>query len=613
MAADVHQQAAVWQRLLARLKPYRAWFVLAVFGLLLDSLAQSGFIYLLRPLIDEGFSAESAVGRWLPLVMFGLIMMRVVGNFVGIYTTVWIGRKVVNRLRADLFGHYLLLPKRFYDQHSAGDLVSRVTYNTDQVAQAATNGMITAVRDSLTVIGLITVMLLQSLMLSLSLALLLPVVVVVVGVISRRFRRLSRRIQESMGDLTHVTEETVRGHQVVKIFAGEDYERQRFAAHSERNRRLHQRLIGTQLLSSSLVQLCAGLALLLLLYLATQQRFELNISAGVFISVLGAMVAMIAPMKRLTNVHAQLQKALAAADSVFAVIDLASEDDEQALATATATEQTGAVIKPPQRSSGQVEMRNVAFRYPQREHDALRAINLRLGPGTVTALVGRSGSGKTTLASMLARFHLPDSGSILLDGIELPDWPLQHLRRQIAYVGQDVVLFNDTLYNNIAYGALAAADRASVVAAIAAAHVDEFAAQLPQGLDTPIGDRGHLLSGGQRQRLALARALLKDAPILILDEATSSLDNVSQQYIQDALQQLQRDRTVLIIAHRLQTIEHADNIVLLESGRVVAQGSHQTLLAGCAAYQQLQQQVLANDSANAAGNPDSNASSDGGS
>ncbi|MBU1188390.1 MAG: lipid A export permease/ATP-binding protein MsbA [Gammaproteobacteria bacterium] len=592
MALDDHEQPAVWRRLLARLKPYWAWFILAVLGLLLDSLAQSGFIYLLRPLIDEGFSAESAVGQWLPLAMFGLILMRVFGNFVGIYTTVWIGRKVVNRLRADLFGHYLLLPQRFFDQHSAGDLVSRVTYNTDQVAQAATNGMITAVRDSLTVLGLITVMLLQSLVLSLSLALLLPVVVLVVGVISRRFRRLSRRIQESMGDLTHVTEETVRGHQVVKMYAGEAYERQRFDAHSERNRQLHQRLIGTQLLSSSLVQLFAGLALLLLLYLATQKSFDLDISAGVFISVLGAMVAMIAPMKRLTNVHAQLQKALAAADSVFAVIDLASEDEEQAQALRSRIPAERTVAEPPARSSGRIELRQVGFRYPQREHAALEQVSLQLQPGTVTALVGRSGSGKTTLASMLARFHLPDQGEILLDGIPLQDWSLPHLRRQIAYVGQDVVLFNDTLYNNIAYGGMADATRDQVLAAIAAAHVDEFASRLPQGLDTPIGDRGHLLSGGQRQRLALARALLKDAPILILDEATSSLDNVSQQYIQDALQLLQTDRTVLIIAHRLQTIEHADSIVLLEAGRVLAQGRHATLLDECPAYQRLQQQAV---------------------
>lgn len=592
MALDDHEQPAVWRRLLARLKPYWAWFILAVLGLLLDSLAQSGFIYLLRPLIDEGFSAESAVGQWLPLAMFGLILMRVLGNFVGIYTTVWIGRKVVNRLRADLFGHYLLLPQRFFDQHSAGDLVSRVTYNTDQVAQAATNGMITAVRDSLTVLGLITVMLLQSMVLSLSLALLLPVVVLVVGVISRRFRRLSRRIQESMGDLTHVTEETVRGHQVVKMYAGEAYERQRFDVHSERNRQLHQRLIGTQLLSSSLVQLFAGLALLLLLYLATQKNFDLDISAGVFISVLGAMVAMIAPMKRLTNVHAQLQKALAAADSVFAVIDLASEEEEQAQALRSRAPSERTAAAPPARSSGRIELRQVGFRYPQREHAALEQVSLQLQPGTVTALVGRSGSGKTTLASMLARFHLPDHGEILLDDIPLQDWSLPQLRRQVAYVGQDVVLFNDTLYNNIAYGGMADATRDQVLAAIAAAHVDEFASRLPQGLDTPIGDRGHLLSGGQRQRLALARALLKDAPILILDEATSSLDNVSQQYIQDALQLLQTDRTVLIIAHRLQTIEHADNIVLLEAGRVQAQGRHVTLLDECPAYQRLQRQVV---------------------
>lgn len=582
MNANIAQQRKPgWQRLLGMIRPYWPWFLLAVVGLLLDSIAQSGFIFLLRPLIDEGFSAESAVGQWLPLVMFALIVMRVLGNFSGIYTTVWIGRKVVNTMRAGLFGHYLLLPQRFFDQHSAGDLVSKVTYNTDQVAQAATTGMITAVRDSLTVVGLVTVMLLQSLVLSLTLAVLLPVVAIVTSVISRRFRRLSRKIQDSMGGLTHVTEEAVRGHQVVKLFAGEAYERQRFARHNESNRRLHQKLTATQLLSSSLVQVFAGIALLILLYLATQQRVDLNISAGVFISVLGAMVAMIAPMKRLTNVHVQFQKALAAADSVFEIMDQASEQE--------AARNTDAAANTSHRSSGHISILNVSYRYPERNEIALDQVSLVLRPGTVTALVGRSGSGKTTLASMLPRFLQPDSGSIQLDGVDVQDWPLASLREQIAYVGQDVVLFNDTLYQNIAYGALSGSDRDQVLRAIRAAHVDEFAEQLPQGLDTPIGDRGHLLSGGQRQRLALARALLKDAPILIMDEATSSLDNLSQQFIQEAVQQLQHNRTVLIIAHRLHTIEHADNIVMLVDGRIDAQGGHQQLLASSAAYRELQQ------------------------
>ncbi len=565
----IDKSPGVWWRLLRLIGGNWPLCIVAVIGMALDSLAQSGFIYLLRPLIDDGFSAGNAIGQWLPLVMFGLIALRVTGNFTGIYSMEWLGRKIVSRLRQRLFNQYLVLPKRFFDHHSAGDLVSKLTYNTDQVAHATTNGMITAIRDSFTVIALLTVMLLQSPTLTAALGVLLPVVAVIVGVISKRFRKISKNIQESMGGLTHITEEVVRGHAIVKLFAGQRYEQQRFEQTNEHNRRLHLRLIATQLASSSLVQIFAGVALLLVLYMATQQRFDLAITAGTFMSVLGAMVAMIAPLKRLTNVHALIQKAIAAADSVFQVID---ESGEQDTGSHTAN------------SRGQIDMSNVAFCYPGREQQALNGINLTLEPGTVTALVGRSGSGKTTLAALVTRFYSPDSGRLALDQIDLEDWQLTGLRDQIAYVGQDVVLFNDTLRNNIAYGALQSKSGADIQAAISCAHVDEFAEQLPDGLETLVGDRGHLLSGGQRQRVALARALLKDAPILILDEATSSLDNISQQYIQDALQQVMRDRTVLIIAHRLSTIEHADNVVMMVDGQIVEQGTHAALLANDGAY-----------------------------
>lgn len=567
----------VWWRLLRQLGANWPLLIIAVVGMALDSLAQAGFIYLLQPLIDEGFSGGNALGQWLPLAMFGLIVLRVTGNFAGIYTMEWLGRKIVARLRQRLFNQYLVLPKRFFDHHSTGDLVSKLTYNTDQVAHATTNGMITAIRDSFTVIGLMTVMLLQSPTLTATLVVLFPVVAVVVSVISRRFRKISKKIQDSMGGLTHITEEVVRGHAIVKLFAGKHYEQQRFEQMNKNNRRLHQRMIATQLASSSLVQIFAGIALLLILYLATQQRFELEISAGVFISVLGAMVAMIAPLKRLTNVHALIQKAIAAAASVFQVIDEAEEPD------------SGLHAKT---SYGDIQFDNVSFCYPGREQAALTDINLEIPAGSVTALVGRSGSGKTTLAALLTRFYAPDQGTVTLDKVSLEQWQLSGLREQMAYVGQDVVLFNDTLRNNVAYGDLQDKPEAQIQQAIERAHVDEFASQLPAGLDTIVGDRGHLLSGGQRQRIALARALLKDAPILIMDEATSSLDNISQQYIQDALEKVMQNRTVLIIAHRLNTIEHADNIVMMVEGKVVEQGRHAELIANDGAYAALYQMQL---------------------
>ncbi len=572
------KQRNVWWRLLGLIGSHWPLCIVAVVGMALDSLAQSGFIYLLRPLIDQGFSTGNSIGQWLPLAMFGLIVLRVTGNFAGIYTMEWLGRKIVASLRQQLFNQYLVLPKRFFDQHSAGDLVSKLTYNTDQVAHATTNGMITAIRDSFTVTALLVVMLLQSPTLTAALAVLLPVVALIVGVISRRFRKISRKIQQSMGGLTHITDEAVRGHAIVKLFAGQRYEQQRFEQTNEHNRRLHQRLIATQLASSSLVQIFAGVALLLVLFLATQQRFELDITAGTFMSVLGAMVAMIAPLKRLTNVHALIQKAIAAADSVFKAIDEAGEQDNGSHLSC---------------SDGHINFSKVTFCYPGRKQQALSGISLDITPGTVTALVGRSGSGKTTLAALVTRFYSPDTGSVSLDGVSLEDWQLEGLRDQMAYVGQDVVLFNDTLRNNIAYGALQDKSEQAIQAAIRCAHVDEFAEQLPQGLETIVGDRGHLLSGGQRQRVALARALLKDAPVLILDEATSSLDNISQQFIQDALQQVMQNRTVLIIAHRLSTIEHADNIVMMVDGRIVEQGRHAELLAADGAYTALHRIQLA--------------------
>jgi ATP-binding cassette, subfamily B, bacterial MsbA len=444
-------------------------------------------------------------------------------------------------------------------------MISRVTYNAEQVAQAATTALIGSLRDTFTVIALVGVMLIQSWRLTLAMLLLVPVIALVVTVISRRFRKISVRIQDSMGDVTHVTEEAVNGHEVVKIFGGRDQEANAFDRINEGNRKLHLRLTATQLLSSSLIQLAAGLAVIVLLVIAASDWMREEVTAGIFMSVLAAMVACIPPLKRLTKMHVLIEKGLAAADSIFQVLDAPAEPDHGRL--------------DPGRVEGRIELQDVSFSYPESGRPALEDIALDLPAGSVTALVGRSGSGKSTLVKLLPRFYLPTGGQIRIDGVDINEFTLAALRRQIALVSQNVVLFNDTVAGNIAYGALGQVDRPAIEQAARQAHAMEFIERLPAGLDTPIGEGGALLSGGQRQRLAIARALLKDAPILILDEATSALDAESERQIQAALETLMVNRTTLVIAHRLATVQKADRVVVLDQGRVVESGSHAELLA----------------------------------
>jgi subfamily B ATP-binding cassette protein MsbA len=567
---------AIYKRLWAYTRRYFWMFVVGVVGVSIDASMQAAFIKFMEPLIDRVFVAkDSEFGLWMAGVIFLIAVLRVVGNFAGIYGMEWVGRRVIADLRQELFDRYVSLPSTFYDTYSSGQLISKLAYNSEQVASAATTSVVSAFRDIMLVFFLLGVMLTTNVQLTLVMLLLVPIIGLLVTVISKRFRKISHRIQDMMGNVSHVTEEAVVGQQVVKVFRGQQAEKDRFRQVNDKTRRLHMRMKVTHLASSSLVQIAAGMAMMLLMFIATRPSMLNEISAGTFTAIFTAMVASIPPLKRLTSVQSQVQKGIAAADSIFQVLDTDAERDTGTLAV--------------ERVEGAIEFQNVSFQYEPEAKPVLSDVSFSVPASSVTALVGHSGSGKTTLAGLLPRFYFDYTGHILLDGRELTDYELDNLRSHIALVSQNVVLFNDTVAGNIAYGALAGAPREDIIQAATDAHAMEFIEQLPEGLDTLVGENGTLLSGGQRQRLAIARALLKDAPILILDEATSALDSESERAIQNALAEVMRHRTTLVIAHRLSTIENADQVIVLDHGRVVEIGSHHELLEMDGIYARLYQ------------------------
>jgi len=557
-------------------------FLLGIVGVSIDAGMQAAFVKFMEPLIDRVFVGKDATfGVYLAGVIFLIAILRVIGNFAGVYGMEWTGRRVVADLRQDLFNRYVDLPATFFDKFSSGQLISKLAYNSEQVSQAASTVIVAAFRDVMLVILLVAVMLSNNVMLTLVMLLLVPMIGLLLTVISRRFRKIAHRIQDSMGSVSHVTEEAVIGHRVVKVFEGQESERARFQLVNEKTRRLHMRMQATHLASSSMLQITAAFAVVLLMFIATRPSILSGISAGTFTSIFWAMVGTIPPLKRLTAVQSQLQKGIAAADSIFEVLDTQGEVDSGSHGT--------------ERVHGDIRFEAVSFKYPNTETAVLDEVSLEIPAGSVTALVGPSGSGKTTLAGLLPRFYDYSSGRIFLDDKQLAEYSLKNLRSQISLVSQDVVLFNDTVRGNIAYGSLSDASEESIIKAATDAHAMEFIERLPHRLDTVVGENGTLLSGGQRQRLAIARALLKNAPILILDEATSALDNESERVIQEALQEVMKNRTTLVIAHRLSTIESADQVVVLDRGQVVEVGRHEDLISRGGSYASLYQKEFAVD------------------
>lgn len=564
----------VLRRLLGYLQPY--WLVLAcgIAGMVVYAASQLGFTMLLRPLVDGTFvERDPWIITWVPLAIVVVFLIRGVAEFIYTFSMQWIGRMVVKRLRSELFARLIDLPTRYYDNAAPGTLVSKMSYNIEQVAEATSKTLVTLVRDTLTVVALVGYLLWLNAMLSLFVFIVIPLIMGLLRYVNARFRRYSERIQDSMGDVTSVTTEIIDGHKEVKTFGGHDYEKTRFEVANEDNRRLNVKHGLIRSIAAPVVQILAGTAIAAVIFIATRPSILETITVGGFISFLAALLLINPALKHLINLNAQLQQGLAAAQSIF---KLMAEPPEQDDGSDRITRATGAIA-----------FQDVSFSYGPGMPEVLSGITFDVQAGQTIALVGRSGSGKTTLASLIPRFYNPTGGEIVIDGRNVRSYRLSDLRAQIALVSQHVTLFNDTIARNIAYGSLSTAKEADIIAAAEAAYAMDFIRPLPLGLDTVVGDNGVLLSGGQRQRLAIARALLKDAPILILDEATSALDTESEQHIQAALHNLMRARTTLVIAHRLSTIEKADRIIVLDAGKVADSGTHQELLARKGLYASL--------------------------
>ena len=565
MQSSISADFLLYRRLLNYVIPHWRVFFLAILSMAVLALTAPAIPALMQPMLDGAFvNKDPKTIALMPYLFVGLFFIRGLASYIGNSSLHWVGTKTIMSLRQEMFDRLIDCPMRYFDDQQSGHIVSRFAFDVIQIKEAATNAVSTLVKDTLTVVGLLGWMFFIDWALALICMLGAPLVAVVISIIRKRLRRMSHRLQSTMGDIQHVLNEALYAQKIIKLYGGKQSESLRFNHTVNKNRQFHNKLGFIATVSSPGVQFITSIFLAIVVYMATKQASDDSITVGDFVSFFTAMAMLLDPLKRLAGVNEHLQKGLAACDNVFNLIDSDIEIDNG----------SQQLLNP----YGKIEFRQLHFRYDNAQQDALVDINLTVEPGETIALVGESGSGKSTLASLLPRFYEPVSGEIYIDDINIQELSLMSLRKNIAFVSQEVILFNDTIRNNIAYGDLQNAKDMSIWKAAESAYASDFINQLPAKMNTVTGEGGTRLSGGQRQRLAIARALLKDARLLIMDEATSSLDTQSERHIQSALENVRKERTCVIIAHRLSTIENADRIIVLDKGRIVEQGRHEDLL-----------------------------------